>query len=139
VLRGIACRRVASHVIAWRHVASHGVAWRLVVSRDAKFIARVNRPLLTPAFLARQCENNLRGVMLKTECCCSVGVAWGSPCEKCDRSVDCKECPQGFQFLEKTIKKVLFNNAGMPSLASKIQKAFILPTCVFFSVITYKS
>ena len=33
--------------------------------------------------------------MLKTECCCSVGVAWGSPCEKCDRSVDCKECPPG--------------------------------------------
>ena len=38
--------------------------------------------------------------MLKTECCCSVGVAWGSPCEKCDRSIDCKECPSGMAKLD---------------------------------------
>ena len=34
-----------------------------------------------------QCEKSLNGLTLKSECCCSaIGVAWGSPCEKCDAS-----------------------------------------------------
>lgn len=33
-----------------------------------------------------QCENSLSSLTLKSECCCSVGVGWGSPCEPCDRS-----------------------------------------------------
>ena len=43
-----------------------------------------------------QCENNLATLTLKSECCCSsFGVAWGSPCQVCDPSVDC-ECDVGF-------------------------------------------
>ncbi|XP_043673250.1 fibrillin-2-like isoform X2 [Vespula pensylvanica] len=41
-----------------------------------------------------RCENNLPRVALRSECCCSVGVAWGSPCEVCDHSL-C-ECSKGY-------------------------------------------
>lgn len=32
---------------------------------------------------AGTCENSLGKLTLKSECCCSVGLAWGSPCEQC--------------------------------------------------------
>nr|CAI5824069.1 unnamed protein product [Callosobruchus analis] len=41
-----------------------------------------------------RCENNLPLLSLRSECCCSVGVAWGSPCEKCNRN-EC-DCPKGY-------------------------------------------
>ncbi|XP_046415905.1 fibrillin-2-like isoform X1 [Neodiprion fabricii] len=41
-----------------------------------------------------RCENNLPRLTLRSECCCSVGLAWGSPCEKCDHSL-C-ECSVGY-------------------------------------------
>ncbi|KAK6631430.1 hypothetical protein RUM44_005957 [Polyplax serrata] len=41
-----------------------------------------------------QCENNLPRPTLKSECCCSVGVAWGSPCERCNSNA-C-DCPKGY-------------------------------------------
>ncbi|XP_029674893.1 fibrillin-2-like isoform X2 [Formica exsecta] len=41
-----------------------------------------------------RCENNLPRVALRSECCCSVGVAWGSPCEPCEHSF-C-ECSKGY-------------------------------------------
>ncbi|XP_003250904.3 fibrillin-2 [Apis mellifera] len=41
-----------------------------------------------------RCEYNLPRLALKSECCCSVGVAWGSPCELCDHSI-C-ECTKGY-------------------------------------------
>lgn len=41
-----------------------------------------------------RCENNLPQLSRRTECCCSVGVAWGSPCERCNRN-EC-ECPKGY-------------------------------------------
>lgn len=41
-----------------------------------------------------RCENNFPRLALKSECCCSVGVAWGSPCETCDYSL-C-ECSKGY-------------------------------------------
>lgn len=30
-----------------------------------------------------QCENDIKTPMLKSECCGSVGKAWGSPCQLC--------------------------------------------------------
>ena len=30
-----------------------------------------------------KCEANVRQLMLKSECCSTVGKAWGSPCEEC--------------------------------------------------------
>ena len=43
-----------------------------------------------------RCENNLPSLTLRSECCCSsIGVAWGSPCEKCDQAADCDGCPPG--------------------------------------------
>ncbi|XP_050313522.1 fibrillin-2-like [Anthonomus grandis grandis] len=41
-----------------------------------------------------RCENNLPQLSKRTECCCSIGVAWGSPCERCTRN-EC-ECPRGY-------------------------------------------
>lgn len=41
-----------------------------------------------------RCENNFPRLALKSECCCSVGAAWGSPCEACDYSL-C-ECSKGY-------------------------------------------
>ena len=41
-----------------------------------------------------QCEDNLPGLSLRSECCCSVGLAWGSPCELCTPG-DCDQCPVG--------------------------------------------
>lgn len=34
----------------------------------------------------RQCENNIKQPMLRSQCCSSIGKAWGSPCEPCQRS-----------------------------------------------------
>ena len=40
-----------------------------------------------------QCEDSLPTLALKSECCCSVGLAWGSPCHTCTKE-DC-DCPRG--------------------------------------------
>uniref|UniRef100_A0A8D8X304 Fibrillin-2 n=1 Tax=Cacopsylla melanoneura TaxID=428564 RepID=A0A8D8X304_9HEMI len=45
-----------------------------------------------------KCENNLPRLTLKTECCCSIGLAWGSPCEICHQ-IDC-ECQRGYAKLD---------------------------------------
>ncbi|XP_061719868.1 fibrillin-2-like isoform X1 [Cydia pomonella] len=47
-----------------------------------------------------QCEAAAPGALLRQECCCSVGLAWGSPCEPCDTS-DCP-CPKGYVKLDGT-------------------------------------
>ncbi|KAB0800679.1 hypothetical protein PPYR_06418 [Photinus pyralis] len=41
-----------------------------------------------------RCENNLPHLSRRSECCCSVGVAWGSPCERCNTN-EC-DCPKGY-------------------------------------------
>lgn len=41
-----------------------------------------------------RCENNLPKLTLKSECCCTIGKAWGSPCEIC-KPEDC-DCRIGF-------------------------------------------
>ena len=57
--------------------------------------------------LTDQCENNLLGLTLKSACCCSaIGLAWGSPCEKCNPSEDCGGCPPGMAMLDG--KKLYF-------------------------------
>ena len=64
--------------------------------------------------LNQQCENNLLGLTLKSECCCSaIGAAWGSPCEKCDPLHDCGNCPSGMAMLDgKTCQVGLFKRQG---------------------------
>lgn len=32
------------------------------------------------------CEVNINGATLKSECCSTLGAAWGSPCEICETS-----------------------------------------------------
>lgn len=31
-----------------------------------------------------RCEVNINGATLKSECCSTLGAAWGSPCEPCE-------------------------------------------------------
>lgn len=31
-----------------------------------------------------RCEVNINGATLKSECCSTLGAAWGSPCERCE-------------------------------------------------------
>ena len=31
-----------------------------------------------------RCEANLRGASLRSQCCATLGAAWGSPCERCE-------------------------------------------------------
>ncbi|ETE61011.1 Fibrillin-2, partial [Ophiophagus hannah] len=40
-----------------------------------------------------RCEVNLNGATLKSECCATLGAAWGSPCERCEFDT---ACPRGF-------------------------------------------
>ncbi|XP_062816685.1 fibrillin-2 isoform X2 [Anolis carolinensis] len=40
-----------------------------------------------------RCEVNINGATLKSECCASLGAAWGSPCERCEAD---PACPRGF-------------------------------------------
>lgn len=43
-----------------------------------------------------RCENNLMQLTLKSDCCCSIGLAWGSPCEPC-KPEDCGgDCNKGY-------------------------------------------
>ncbi|KAJ8777431.1 hypothetical protein J1605_014814 [Eschrichtius robustus] len=37
-----------------------------------------------------RCEVNINGATLKSECCATLGAAWGSPCERCE--LDVNEC-----------------------------------------------
>ncbi|TSK16121.1 Fibrillin-2 [Bagarius yarrelli] len=37
-----------------------------------------------------RCEMNINGATLRSTCCATLGVAWGSPCEPCERDVN--EC-----------------------------------------------
>lgn len=32
-----------------------------------------------------RCEININGATLKSQCCSSLGAAWGSPCTPCER------------------------------------------------------
>ncbi|XP_035216115.1 fibrillin-1-like [Stegodyphus dumicola] len=45
-----------------------------------------------------RCENNIKFPMLKSECCGSVGKAWGSPCQLCSEIES--RCPKGFAMLD---------------------------------------
>ncbi|XP_058513644.1 fibrillin-3 [Ochotona princeps] len=40
-----------------------------------------------------RCEAHLQGVTLWSECCATLGAAWGSPCQRCE--ID-PTCPRGF-------------------------------------------
>ncbi|XP_061481297.1 fibrillin-2 [Rhineura floridana] len=40
-----------------------------------------------------RCEVNINGATLKSECCATLGAAWGSPCERCELD---PACPRGF-------------------------------------------
>ncbi|KAJ8304383.1 hypothetical protein KUTeg_017966 [Tegillarca granosa] len=42
-----------------------------------------------------QCENNIKSLVTKSECCGSIGKAWGSPCEECPLQSQLS-CPKGF-------------------------------------------
>ncbi|XP_046720263.1 fibrillin-1 [Silurus meridionalis] len=39
-----------------------------------------------------KCEININGATLKSECCATLGAAWGSPCKVCDTDT---HCPKG--------------------------------------------
>nr|XP_024644104.1 fibrillin-2 isoform X3 [Macaca nemestrina]XP_028705536.1 fibrillin-2 isoform X2 [Macaca mulatta] len=39
-----------------------------------------------------RCEVNINGATLKSECCATLGAAWGSPCERCELDT---ACPRG--------------------------------------------
>ncbi|XP_043916738.1 fibrillin-2 [Protopterus annectens] len=39
------------------------------------------------------CEVNINGATLKSECCATLGAAWGSPCEPCETD---SACPRGY-------------------------------------------
>ncbi len=68
--------------------------------------------------VTNQCENNLPGLSLKSECCCSLGLAWGSPCEKCDPARDCGDCPPGMAKLDGKTCQDLNECALDPNLCS---------------------
>ncbi|XP_043562346.1 fibrillin-2-like [Chiloscyllium plagiosum] len=40
-----------------------------------------------------RCEVNINGATLKSECCATLGAAWGSPCERCQLDTT---CPRGY-------------------------------------------
>ncbi|MGH0175719.1 UNVERIFIED_CONTAM: hypothetical protein FKN15_071488 [Acipenser sinensis] len=40
-----------------------------------------------------RCEVNINGATLKSECCSTLGAAWGSPCDRCEIDT---ACPRGF-------------------------------------------
>ncbi|XP_054548958.1 fibrillin-3 isoform X3 [Talpa occidentalis] len=42
-----------------------------------------------------RCEANLPGTSLRSECCATLGAAWGSPCELCEIATD-PACARGF-------------------------------------------
>ncbi|CAI5792881.1 fibrillin-1 isoform X1 [Podarcis lilfordi] len=46
-----------------------------------------------------RCEININGATLKSQCCSSLGAAWGSPCVPCERDPN---CPRGFSRVRGT-------------------------------------
>ncbi|XP_054253822.1 fibrillin-2 isoform X1 [Indicator indicator] len=41
--------------------------------------------------LNSRCEVNINGATLKSECCATLGAAWGSPCERCELDTACSK------------------------------------------------
>ncbi|KAJ7410447.1 fibrillin 2 [Pitangus sulphuratus] len=39
-----------------------------------------------------RCEVNINGATLKSECCATLGAAWGSPCERCELDIRMEQC-----------------------------------------------
>ncbi|KAF0042112.1 hypothetical protein F2P81_005644 [Scophthalmus maximus] len=39
-----------------------------------------------------RCEVNINGATLKSECCSTLGAAWGSPCERCEIDTRSEQC-----------------------------------------------
>ncbi|KTG04443.1 hypothetical protein cypCar_00020287, partial [Cyprinus carpio] len=39
-----------------------------------------------------RCEVNINGATLKSECCSTLGAAWGSPCERCEIDIRSEQC-----------------------------------------------
>lgn len=48
-----------------------------------------------------RCEININGATLKSQCCSSLGAAWGSPCTPCERgnAVNFSQEPRVFPVL----------------------------------------
>ncbi|KAK3098432.1 hypothetical protein FSP39_019409 [Pinctada imbricata] len=46
-----------------------------------------------------RCENSLKALVTKSQCCGSIGKAWGSPCEECPEEGD-RRCPTGFDNID---------------------------------------
>ncbi|CAI9740245.1 fibrillin-2-like, isoform X2 [Octopus vulgaris] len=44
------------------------------------------------------CEDNIKGDTLRSECCGTLGKAWGSPCERCP-SQSSRNCPKGYAII----------------------------------------
>lgn len=42
-----------------------------------------------------RCEVNINGATLKSECCATLGAAWGSPCERCELGRGPSRAPSG--------------------------------------------
>lgn len=47
-----------------------------------------------------KCEININGATLKSQCCSTLGAAWGSPCEPCKKD---NACPKGYTRTNGTI------------------------------------
>lgn len=63
-----------------------------------------------------RCEVNINGATLKSECCATLGAAWGSPCERCElgRSLttafsleSCSFSQASFPPVRKTVRSLL--------------------------------
>uniref|UniRef100_A0AAR2LSK7 Fibrillin 1 n=1 Tax=Pygocentrus nattereri TaxID=42514 RepID=A0AAR2LSK7_PYGNA len=46
------------------------------------------------------CEVNINGATLKSQCCATLGAAWGSPCTRCERD---PICPKGHSRVKGTV------------------------------------
>ncbi|XP_078600661.1 fibrillin-2-like isoform X3 [Branchiostoma floridae x Branchiostoma japonicum] len=45
-----------------------------------------------------RCEENINGETLKEDCCASLGAAWGSPCEPCEKDPSKRKCALGYTY-----------------------------------------
>ncbi|XP_066993764.2 fibrillin-2 [Anabrus simplex] len=65
-----------------------------IVDNTGKICIDNRRGSCWTRLLGGRCENNLPHLTLKSECCCTIGLAWGSPCEMCTHH-QC-DCPKGY-------------------------------------------
>lgn len=79
-----------------------------------------------------RCEVNINGATLKSECCATLGAAWGSPCERCELGRSLARGPLGFSLESFSLSQAPFSLCISAVRKTIIRSLSSLKCCLFW-------